>query len=287
MSSKPDTVLRAITEDGAFRVVVCSTLHTIRECVALQKASGEAARVFGDLLTGTILVRETMSPELRVQGLLQCGARGSRMVADTHPDGATRGLVQLGGKSSTGGAILDQGSLLQMMRTLHNGSLHQGVVEVPTEGGISAALMNYMQSSEQVVSMIAVATIFDGDEVRAAGGYIVQLLPEVDEGPLAVMTERLADFKSIDKLLAEGLAEPGVLLDEILYGMPFKRVGERPVGFGCQCNATRLTASLSTLPKKDIEDFVNDGSVLEIGCDYCGKQYRIAPESLRGLLARN
>jgi molecular chaperone Hsp33 len=236
-------------------------------------------------VTATILVRETMSPENRVQGILQAAGGKSRMVGDSHPDGATRGLVQMakGAKEMT----LTKGGVLQMMRTLYSGQVHQGIVAVPETGSVSSALMQYMQESEQVFSVIAVGCAMKGEEVVAAGGYIVQLLPEVVEAPLAVMTERLTDFASMEPLFANGMGDPRVLMSELLYGMPHTIVGEDSVRFGCQCSATRLAASLATLPKAEIESFLADGKLLEITCDYCGREYGIHPEQLRGLTSRN
>src|SRR4029079_888390 len=121
---------------------------------------------------------------------------------------------------------------------------------------ISSALMAYMQSSEQVVTVIAVGSHFVAGEVVAAGGYMVQLLPEVAEGPLMVMTERLRDFEDIVPLLARGAASPAALLAETLYGMPYTKVGDRGVHFGCQCSPERLVLSLSSLPRADIESLM-------------------------------
>lgn len=279
-----DGVLRAITDDGAFRVVTTRTTDTVRGAIRAQGVRGSVAKVFADVLTGTTLVRETMSPDLRVQGMVQSADTMNRMVADSHPEGATRGLVQMA-KGATEMRIA--GGLIQMMRTLHNGALHQGVVSVPAEGDVSGALMRYMQESEQIVSMIGVGCIMKGDEVVGAGGYIVQLLPELAEGPLMVMTERLKDFPTIDALLAEGRADPKTLLDELLYGMPYTTVGQSDVAFKCPCSHARVAASLATLPRHEIETFIAEGEVLDIACDYCRREYKIAPEQLRGLLQSN
>jgi molecular chaperone Hsp33 len=282
----PDTALRAITDDGAFRVIAVRTTETVREAIAAQKVTGDLACLFAELLTGGILIRETMSPDLRVQAILQGDDRASRMVADAHPDGTTRGLVQLASNAKASSAMpVGQRGLLQVARTLHNGALHQGVVAVPDTGSISGALMRYMQDSEQVVSIIAVGCDLDEKkEIRAAGGYILQLLPEVGEGPLAVMTERMRDFENIQPLFATGAAEPEALLREILWGMPWTTVGTDPLRFGCNCSQARVAASLASLPRHEILQMINDGRMLEIGCDYCGREYQMAPEQLRGLL---
>ncbi len=219
-----------------------------------------------------------MAPQLRVQGILKT-PQGS-LVADSHPSGDTRGLVQ-----ADPPADLDlRGASLRVMRSLPDGRLSQGVVGIPESGGISAALMAYMQTSEQVFSMLAMSTLVDIDHVVAAGGYMVQLLPEADHAPLAVMAKRLKAFEVIDEQLRRPGFSAAALLEELLDGMPFTRLEESEVGFGCWCSHVRVIAALATLSRRDIEDLVSDGEVLEISCDYCGAEYRVAPERLRGLL---
>ena len=282
MSDGDDSVLRAITDDGAFRVVVARTTSTVRGVLQAQHARGPSARPFGDLITGSVLFRETMAPNLRVQGVLKgVGGRGS-LVADSHPSGMTRGLMQL----PEGAEAVDTnaGALLQLMRTLPGGRINQGVVELPAGGDVSRAMMAYMQTSEQVVSMIAVGTILDGTEIMAAGGYLVQLLPEVGRGPLMIMTERLREFEDITPQLANAAFSPEWLLEQLLYGMEYTRLEERPIGFDCWCDDRRLWCVLAPLERPEVEAPSAGGQTLEITCDYCKHEYRIAPAKLRGLL---
>ena len=119
VSRGTDTVLRAMTDDGAFRVITARTTETVRDATAAQAATGTTARMFGELLTGAVLYRETMAPQLRVQGILR-GSNGSgSLVADSHPSGRTRGLVQL----EQGKEIdLGDGAIIQMMRTMPGGT---------------------------------------------------------------------------------------------------------------------------------------------------------------------
>lgn len=280
--TSPDSVLRAMTDDGAFRVIVARTTDTVQHVLSAQGARGVTGKHLGDLVTGAVLFRETMAPNLRVQGILKGSGGSGSLVADSHPSGKTRGLVQLGsGKSEV---ALGRGAIMQMMRTLPDGKINQGFVEVPESGGISRALMEYMQTSEQVVSMLAMGTLLDADHVSAAGGYLVQLLPEVGRGPLMVMTERLKDFESIDAQLREPGFSPEALLEELLYGMPFTRLEESPVGFDCWCNELRVVSAIATLPRHDIEHLLSSGEVLEIACEYCKREFRIPPARLQGLL---
>lgn len=276
-----DTVLRAMTNDGAFRVVVAQTTKTVAGVLQAQRVTGRTARIFGDLLTGAVLARETMAPHLRLQSILK-GAKGTgSLVADAHPSGSTRGLSQ---RKTEAELDLGAGALLQLMRSMPSGRPTQGVVEVPSGGGVPEALMTYMQVSEQVVSMISVGTLFEEGATISAGGYIVQLLPEVDRGPLMIMTERLEDFKNIDAQLLDASFSPSWLMEQLLYGMEFTRLEESPVTFTCWCDELRLVSAIASLGRSEIEDLISSGEVLEITCDYCLKEYRIPPARLRGLL---
>src|SRR5262245_66609462 len=91
-----DRALRAMTDDGAFRAIVVRTTDTVDQLLRAQKAEGAAAERLGELATGAVLVRETMAPDYRLQALLRSGDKKRRLVADSHPDGGTRGLLSGG-----------------------------------------------------------------------------------------------------------------------------------------------------------------------------------------------
>jgi len=285
--SDSDLVVRALTDDGSFRVLTARTTGLCREAIRRQKLSGPTARHFGDLLTGTVLVRETMAPELRVQGIVRGAGGGCTLIGDSFPDGGTRGLVSC--KSGVEGITLGRDAIMQFMRTLPNGAIHRGVVQIPDEGGIPTALMAYMQDSEQILTVLSTATLFDEDgSVRAAGGYVVQLLPGADREIVTVMTERLAlDFSDITRFVGAPDFHADGLLEEVLYRVPFARVETRGVRFHCPCSQASVLASLATLKVSDIQEFIDDGEVLDIACDYCRAEYQVAPDQLRGLLSQS
>jgi molecular chaperone Hsp33 len=277
-----DSALRAVTDDGAFRVITVRTTDTVRRLLAAQSLWGAEAIHLADLVTGAILVRETMDPANRLQGLLRSADGSLVWVGESHPDGGARGLLTRKEKHT---AASISGGTLEVVRTLRNGELHRGLVQVPLGGSMSQGLMVYLQESEQVVSMLAVACVLGADHVVAAGGYLVQLLPEVGRGPLAIMTERLRDFEDIGPLLTKIDADPSPLMDELLYGMPFTRLEESALSWRCRCSKDRVIASLATLPKADLVSLLADEKPVELTCDFCRSAYVIAPEELRALVA--
>jgi molecular chaperone Hsp33 len=51
-------------------------------------------------------------------------------------------------------------------------------------------------------------------------------------------------------------------------------IGERAPRFACTCSRQRVRAMLASLGRAEIEGLVAERGVVEIGCDFCGTQYR-------------
>jgi molecular chaperone Hsp33 len=282
--SMTDRAVTAVTHDGAFRVIALRATRTVSEALGPQRADGANAQHLAEVLSGTILVRLTMAPSQRVQGIIRGAGNRGTLLGDSHPDGTARALLQR--PAGLTEVSLARGAIMQMNRTLPTGAVHQGMVEVPG-GGVSGALMSYFQASEQIECVAcACATFETGGELAAAGGFVVQLLPEVSRAPLAVMTERLAhDFADPAAVLKIIEGDPAALLREILFDMPYVETQQAEVRFGCQCSSVRVLASLATLPKADIRELMESDEQLSISCDYCGQNYELSPKALAGLLS--
>ncbi len=246
-----DRAVTAVTHDGAFRVIALRATETVRDALGRQAVRGAGNR-------GTLL-------------------------GDSHPDGTARALIQR--PAGLDEVSLAQGAIMQMNRTLPTGAVHQGMVEVP-DGGVSGALMSYFQASEQIECVVSVGATFERGELVTAGGFIVQLLPEVSRAPLAVMAERLDhDFSDPAAMLRMIASDPATLVGEILFDMPYEQTQEAEVRFGCQCSSVRVLASLATLPKHEIRELMESEEQLSISCDYCGQHYELSPKALAGLLS--
>jgi molecular chaperone Hsp33 len=276
-----------MTNDGAFRIVAARTTDTARRVIAAQSLSGPVAQDMADLVTASVLYRETMAPSLRVQCILRFAEDAGQMVADSHPDGWSRGILQSPSADSPPDARSTPATL-EMMRTLPSSDLHRGVVEVPGNGNLSEAFMRYMQLSEQVVSMISLGAALDGER-PAVGGFVVQLLPEAREAEVAMetMTKRLEDFVEIEDRLRKSDGSPSRLIEQIFEGMPFTWLHQSDIRFGCQCSQLRVMTALSLLDRSEIQELVDEGETLSIGCDYCGASYSVEIAQLRGLLSES
>lgn len=283
MSSSQDLIQRAMTNDHAFRAITTVTTETVRGILKAQNATGESAKHLADLITGTIMIRETMAPTHRVQGIISQQGQVGSLLADSHPDGNTRGLIR-GGREND---FSLEGGVLQMMRSLANGSVNRGMVQLNPGQDVSAGLMAYLKLSEQVDSMLVCSSVFEDGELKAAGGYLIQLLPEVGKGPLTIMTVRLEDFENIDRFVAAPEFTPEFLMDELFYGMEYTKLDSSEIRYHCWCSRTAVMTALATLPRSDLDSIIEANETLDMTCDYCDEEYLVAIPELQGLLQAN
>jgi molecular chaperone Hsp33 len=271
-----DRVVRAMTMDGAFRVIAAITTGTVRGALAAQATGDELALRLGELLTGAVLLRETTQPARRVQ-LLWRDRRGGTLVADSLPDGSNRAIVNPGADA----AVLPGGDhLLQVHYTLPNSAMHQGTVAIPAGEDMSSALMRYLHQSEQILSMTAVAALPGPGGVRVAGGYVVQLLPEATRETIDDMTDHVGNLDPIAVLLEGGARTAGALIAALMGTMEYEQLATSDLRFGCTCSEARVMSSILTLGDHEVDAMLG-GDPLEVRCDACGQMYRIETEELR------
>jgi molecular chaperone Hsp33 len=280
-----DLVLRAITNDAAFRIITLRTTEIVRGVLTAQNPPDlVTARLLGELITGAVLVRETMAPEQRVQLHLRAQDQ-SMLLADAHPDGMTRGLFRLADPERP--FSLGDHTHLQASRILPGNRLHQGIVETNADHGVSGALTSYMLISEQIHSWVEVRCLLnEAGQVLVAGGFIVQILPEYTDEGLRAMTQHLEAQPDLSVMLTELEGDPHALMALLMRNVPHTILQSTPVHYGCNCSQVRLLGALSTLGRDDIEHLLETGEVVESMCDYCHSVYRVGAEQLRGLLAR-
>ena len=282
MGSKiKDHVVRAMTVDGAFRVIAISMKETLKDVCQRQKLEGDAVIRMGELLAGTVLLRETIQPSRRVQVIYKDN-KGGRLVADSKPDGSNRGLDNPG---SEDGVTLDGDALLQVNYTLNNKNLHQGVVAFPADLTMSQALMRYMQESEQIVSVLDVRVSPNTSAMgQVAFGYVVQLTPESERKHVEEMTELLEAYDGIERAINDGGLSPNDMIKEILQGRDFSFLADSELKFGCSCSKKRMELGLKSLSRQDLGELLEDGKPIECQCDACGETFQFSTDAIAEML---
>lgn len=274
-----DHALRTMDEEGNFRIIVASTRETANGILEAQSPDEASRGMLADVVTASVMLRLTMSPDYRLQTILQDPQAG-RIVGDSHPDGTTRGLVQRYGETpfATGGS-----TQLSVHRNIFGGETHEGIVQTSEQQTLSDAVTGYLHRSEQIKSVVGIGHTFDGDELSFAGGYLVQLVTEdeeLDQADLALLTARLENLPDVPGLFEECDGETEKVA-EALYGpLEFKSLETNEFQSGCVCSPQRVLQALGTLSDDDRRELAESDEPLEVDCDYCETTHEIAPEDL-------
>ena len=147
----------------------------------------------------------------------------------------------------------------------------------------SDVLQHYMLQSEQLDTTLVLAA-----NDTTAAGLLIQRLPIKGEGNLAAQASMgdedgiglSEDYNRISILAASLTADELLNLDaETILRRLFweeKLVRFEPLtpSFTCSCNRERVSNMIRSLGTEEVESILAERGEVEVGCDFCGQQYR-------------
>jgi len=147
----------------------------------------------------------------------------------------------------------------------------------------SDVLQHYMLQSEQLDTTLVLAA-----NDTTAAGLLIQRLPIKGEGNLAAKASmededeigRNEDYNRISILASSLTADELLNLDAetILHRLFWeeKLVRFEPLTpkFACSCSRERVSNMIRSLGTEEVESILAERGEVEVGCDFCGQQYR-------------
>jgi len=77
------------------------------------------------------------------------------------------------------------------------------------------------------------------------------------------------------------------ILHRLYWEEPLARfepmMGETGPRFACRCNRERVGHMIRSLGTEEVEGIIAEQGQVEVGCDFCGAQYRFDPVDAAGL----
>ena len=100
-------------------------------------------------------------------------------------------------------------------------------------GEIAEDLTYYFATSEQVPSSVGLGVLMEKDNtVRCAGGFIVQVMPFVDDEVLDKLEANIQKIQSVTAMLDNGHT-PEEMLNQVLEGLDVEITDTLPAKFSC------------------------------------------------------
>lgn len=289
-----DYIVRATAADSQIRAFAATTKETVELARQYHNTSPVATAALGRLLTAGAMMGAMMKGEkdlltLQVKGNGPLG--GITVTADSAAN--VKGYVNNPevlihanekGKLDVGGAV--GAGILNVIRDMGLKEPYVGQCELQT-GEIGDDLTYYFATSEQVPSSVGVGVLMDkGNTVRQAGGFIIQLMPFTSDEVIDRLETKLSEVKSVTTMLDGGMT-PEQILEELLGEFGLEINDTLPTRYHCNCSRERIEKALISIGKKDLQEMINDGEPIEVGCQFCDKKYQVTVDELKGLLARS
>ena len=286
-----DYLLRAVAADGKIRAFAATTRNTVEEARRRHNTSPVMTAALGRLLTAGAMMGSMMKSErdrltLKING--DGPAKSLTVVADNR--GHVKGYAEVPqvmlhanekGKLDVAGALGI--GVLTVTKDLGLKEPYVGTSILVTSE-IAEDITYYYATSEQTPSAVALGVLMNRENtVRQAGGFILQLMPGVDDETITLLEKRIGEIESITSLLDEGLA-PEQILERVLEGFGLEILEKMPVDFYCDCSKQKIRGAIVSLGREDLESLIEDRQPVEAHCDYCNTSYLFEVEEIEEIL---
>lgn len=106
---------------------------------------------------------------------------------------------------------------------------------------------------------------------------IIQMLPDAEEEDIVKVEQIVANLRHMSTMIQEYESLEDILRDlfddvRILTG--------QDIEFRCKCDRATMKRVLTTLPKEERQQMIEEDHGCEITCNFCGEKYQFSEEEL-------
>ena len=280
-------LVRMISSDGTLTVIAVDTTDIINRMEQIHQTSAVTSAALGRLLTaasmmGAVLKGKDNSITLRFNG----GGPAGSVIAVSDSEGNVRGYVanpvveiplNSKGKLDVAGAVGKDGTLT-VMKDLGMNEPYIGQVPI-VSGEIAEDITSYFATSEQLPSVCALGVLVNPDlSIRAAGGFIIQLLPTAMDDTIDKVEECIQNIEPVTQMLTSGMS-PEDICRHVLDGFDLEILDTSSPEYRCTCSKERVSKALISIGREGLLEMAQE-KVTEVSCHFCEKKYVFSSEEI-------
>lgn len=287
MSSSISMIARAMSQDGSARIVCTDTTAIVREAQNIHHTSKTMTAALGRALTVTSLMGSLLKDKddaLTIQ-FRGDGPAGTILCVSDYA-GNVRGYAEhpeaelppnAAGKLDVGGAV-GAGSLY-VIRDLGVGEPYVGISPL-VSGEIGDDISQYYVTSEQTPTVCALGVRVNPDfSCKAAGGFLLQLLPGADEALIPTLERNVKAIGSVSRQIEEGKSIADII-DMVFADIPYDMFDDFDTEYRCTCQRDKYLRALVSLNDADMAEIQADGQPVETECRFCRKKYTFSLDEI-------
>ena len=286
-----DYMVRATAADGAIRAFAVTSKELVEEAKNRHGTCPIMTAALGRLLSAGVMMGSMMKGEQDLLTLqIQGDGAGGGLTVTADASGHVKGYPHVAvidlpvndqGKLNVGGAMGN--GTLRVIKDLGLKEPYIGQAALQT-GEIAEDLTYYFAVSEQVPSSVGLGVLMNKDNtVRQAGGFIIQLMPFVEDEVIEKLEENLKSLEPVTTMLDRGFT-PERMLEEVLQGFEVTVNDTMPVSFYCNCSKERVTKALISIGADKMQEMIDDGEPVSINCHFCNTDYTFEIDELKEIV---
>lgn len=289
-----DSLIKALAYNDEIRIYVIHATNMVEAARQVHDSWNVATAALGRTMIGTTLLGATLKNKadkltVRLQG---DGPVGS-VIVDTNMHGRTKAYIQNPhvsldlnpeGKLDVSAAV---GTVGFLTVSKDQGLKTPFVGQVPlVSGEIAEDFTYYMAVSEQTPSSFGLSVLINPDEtVRAAGGFMIQVLPGASDETIDALEVKLQNLTQVSSILDDNTSLTN-LLEHVVGANNYRVLEEMPVSFKCDCSSERFADAIISLGKDEIQQMIDEDGGAEAVCHFCRSKYHYSAEDLEDLKAQ-
>ena len=287
-----DRIVRAISTDGMVQAAAICSRELTERARQIHKTLPVATAALGRTLAaasmmGNALKGDGASLTLQFKG----GGPLGTVLAVSDSGGNVRGYVtnphtdiplRADGKLDVGTAVGHEGTLT-VIKDLHMKEPYVGTIDL-LGGEIAEDIAGYFVESEQIPTACALGVLVDRDQsVKAAGGYLIQLMPGADEDTITKVEGGVLAAGNVSAILDKD-PDPEHLLKTVLSDFDIKILESDPVEYKCYCSRERGERALISLGAEELKNILAEQGSCQMTCQFCDAVYRFDGPELQQLI---
>lgn len=284
-----DQLLKAMVCDGRVRVLINSTTHLCDEARKRHDMWPTASAALGRVLSiGSIMGAMLKSEDEKITIQINGGGPIGTILVDCFANGDVRGFVSDPhqfytyndtGKLAVGVAVGNNGTL-KVIRDLGLKDDFTGTVDLQT-GEIGDDFAYYFTVSEQTPSAVSLGVLVEPDNsVSAAGGMLIQMLPDALEEDIVTIENVLKELKPMSEMIHDGMSCVDILHR---YFKDAEVLETREIAFKCHCSKDSMKQALMTVGKDELHKMIEEDHGCEITCHWCNEHYNFSEDELKSI----
>ena len=284
-------IVRTISSDASVVATAIDATDIVSEIERIHKTSAVVTAALGRLsiaasLIGNGLKGDDDSVTIRMDGK---GATGI-LIAVSDSKGNVKSYVSNPiveiplnkyGKLDVAGAVGKDGTL-SIVKDLGLKEPYVGQVPI-VSGEIAEDIANYFATSEQIPTVCGLGVLVNPDlTVRAAGGYLIQLLPFADESCIDKLEANVKTLQPVTTMLDSGMNAEDIA-KRVLEGLEPEVMDSFEVNYKCDCSKSRVERALISLGREELEKMAQEEENIEVCCHFCDKKYNFTKDEITAL----